>query len=128
MNNEKNMFEVATRERFRFPYRGMVSVEDLWDLSVVNLDSIFKTLNAELNQVKEESLLNTKVQKNTELETKIEIIKHIVTTKLAEDEQRRNAKDKTEKKQRILEIIASKQDEEMLSKSVEELTKMVEDL
>ena len=56
----KNIFEVATREKFRFNFKGLISVEDLWVLSVENLDFIFKGLNKELKQVNEESLLNTK--------------------------------------------------------------------
>ena len=32
-----NMFEVATRNKFRFPFKGLISVEDLWELSVDNL-------------------------------------------------------------------------------------------
>ena len=122
------MFEVATREKFRFPFRGMVSVEDLWDLSVGNLDLIFKTLNAELKQAKEESLLDTKTQKDTELDIKINIIKHIVNIKLAEEEDRKNAKDKKEKKQRLMEILASKENEELETKSREEIQKMIEEL
>ncbi len=55
-----NMFELATRYKFRFPFKGMISVEDLWDLSVENLDTVFKCINAEMKKTKEESLLSTK--------------------------------------------------------------------
>ena len=41
-----NMFEIAARNKFRFPFKGMISTEDLWDLSVENLDNVFKTLNS----------------------------------------------------------------------------------
>ena len=58
-----NMFEVATRNKFRFPFKGLISVEDLWELSVDNLDSIFKSLNSEMKKTKEESLLSTKQEK-----------------------------------------------------------------
>lgn len=54
------LFELATRNKMRFPFRGMISVEDLWDLSLTNLDSVFKILNAEAKKSEEESLLNTK--------------------------------------------------------------------
>ena len=53
--NNVNIFEVATRSKMRFPFRGNISVEDLWDLSVNDLDSIFKTLNARVKQTKEEA-------------------------------------------------------------------------
>ena len=41
------MFEVAVRNKFRFPFKGVISVEDLWDLSVQQLDGIFKTLKSQ---------------------------------------------------------------------------------
>ena len=47
-----NLFEVAVREKYRFPYNGMISTEDLWDLSVNALDSIFKTLNKDKKKQK----------------------------------------------------------------------------
>ena len=56
----ENLIESATRSKMRFPFKGMISVEDLWDLSLTNLDSVFKTLNAEVKKFEEESLLHTK--------------------------------------------------------------------
>lgn len=46
MNAEK-MFETAVRNKMRFPYKGQISVEDLWDLDVNALDGVFKTLNSQ---------------------------------------------------------------------------------
>ena len=43
----ENIFEMATRNKYRFPYKGMISVEDLWDLNQTQLDSIYKALNKE---------------------------------------------------------------------------------
>ena len=48
------MFEIATRNKFRFPFKGVISTEDLWDLSVESLDNVFKTLNSEMKKTKEE--------------------------------------------------------------------------
>ena len=119
-----NLFELATRKKFRFPFKGQASVEDLWDLSVQNLDTVFKALNAESKQVKEESLLATKSTEDAILDAKIAIVKHIVNVKLAEAEQRANENAKREQKRRLLELIADKEDEALQGKSIEELKAM----
>jgi hypothetical protein len=124
----ERMFEVAARTKMRFPFRGMVSVEDLWDLSVQNLDSVFKALNSEMKQVKEESLLDTRTKQDKELDLKIEIVKHIVGVKLEEESIRLKAKAQKEQKQKILEILSAKQDESLQSKSIEELNNMLNEL
>ena len=118
------LFVMATRCKFRFPFKGQISVEDLWDLSVKNLDTIFKTLNAEAKQAKEESLLATKSAADAELEAKIEIIKYIVAVKQEETKQRATAAANKEQQRRIDEIIAAKQDEALQNMSVEELLAM----
>ena len=127
MSNEKNLFEIATRERYRFQFKGLISVEDLWSLSVKELDSIFKSYNAKLKESQEESLLDTKTKTSTEIENKIEIIKHIVAIKLKEEKEKVDAKIKKEKKQRILELINSKQEADLQNKSIEELQAMLND-
>ena len=60
----KNLFEVATRKQYRFPYKGNASVEDLWYLSLTELAAVFKTLNTEAKKNEEESLLNTKSEED----------------------------------------------------------------
>ena len=122
------MFEIATRTKMRVPFRGMVSVEDLWDLSVRDLDSIFKTLNAQVKKSQEESLLATKTKEDETLAIQIEIVKHIVKTKLDEAETAKQSKELKEKKQKIMEIIAAKQDESLKNASVEELQAMLANL
>ncbi|MFS0643777.1 hypothetical protein [Siminovitchia sp. 179-K 8D1 HS] len=123
-----NLFEVATKTKMRFPFRGLISVEDLWDLSLQNLDQVFKVLNSELKQVNEESLLNTKTKEDKELDVKIKIVKHIVKVKLEEEESRQQAKVKKEQKQRIMEILSQKQDESLQNKSIEELKALLEEV
>lgn len=120
-----NMFEVATRGKFRFPFKGLISVEDLWELSVDNLDNVFKALNSEMKKTKEESLLSRKTREDEVLEIKIEIVKYIVSVKLAEKEQREKAFLNKERNQKILDIIAAKKDAELQNMSIEELEKML---
>lgn len=128
MSETANIFEVATRGKYRFPYKGLITVEDLWDLNVTTLDSIFKTLNAQYKQSKEESLLETKSKEDEVLDTQIAIVKHIVAVKQQEAANRLEEKERYEKKQRIMEIMADKQDEALKGKSLEDLQKMLDEL
>ena len=124
----KNMFEVATRTKMRFPFKGMISVEDLWDLSVQNLDKVFKTLNSQRKEVQEESLLDTKSSEDERVETQIEIVKYIVNVKLEEQVARAKAAENREKKQKIMALMAKKDDEAMENMSREELQKLLDEL
>jgi hypothetical protein len=123
-----DMFEFATRNKMRFPYKGMISVEDLWDLGVEALDSIFKALNAALKQTQEESLLSKRTKQDEFIAVQVDIIKHIVSVKQAEAAQRLVAKEQKEKKQRLLEILASKQDAALQGKTEEEIKAMIAEI
>ena len=125
MEMTNNLFEMATRKKFRFPFKGTISVEDLWDLSVQNLDTVFKALNAEVKQAKEESLLAVKSDKDIILDAKIAIVKHIVNVKQNEAVQRQNEAAMREQKRKLQELIATKQDAELQGKSIEELQAML---
>ena len=60
------MFEKASRLKLRFDvpvgsvYKGTLKVEDLWDVSVETLDSMFKAINTQLQSSATESLLQTR--------------------------------------------------------------------
>ncbi len=123
-----NLFEVATRENYLFPFRGMINVIDLWNLSLTSLDSVFKALNAEAKKSEEESLLNTKSKEDEEVLNKIEIVKYMVGIKLAEKEARENAKKNREMRQRLLEIKAKRQDVALENMSDEDLDKALAEL
>lgn len=124
----ENIFEYATRNKVRFSFRGLISVEDLWDLSLTNLDSIYKDLKKQSKQSEEESLLNIKTQEDELLSVQIEIVKYIVSVKLTEKEAREKASAKKAQKQKIMSIIAAKQDEALQNSSIDDLQKMLDEL
>ena len=123
-----NMFEKAVKGKYRFPYKGQIAVEDLYDLPLRSLDTVFKTLNAEVKKTDEESLLQTKSAEDDILATKIEIVKYIINEKLEEKKNQQEAAERKEKKQKIMQIIATKQDEALQNASVEDLQKMLDEL
>ena len=124
----EKMFEFALRNKVRFPYKGMISVEDLYDLSARELDSVFKTLNAQVKKSQEESLLATKTKEDETLSVQIEIVKYIFNTKLAEAEAAKQSRELKEKKQMLMSLIAEKENEELKSKSADELKAMLDSL
>lgn len=122
-----SMFETATRKKYRFPFRGLISTEDLWDLSLEQLDTVFKTLNKQVKTEEETSLMTQSATDETTANM-IEIVKHVFTTKQEEANERRLAAKNAEKKKRILEVIAQKQDESLMSMSLEDLQKLADGL
>lgn len=124
----ENLFVLATKNNYQFPFRGMINVIDLWDLSVQDLDSVFKTLNREVKKSEEESLLSSKSKEDEVIANKIEIVKYIVSVKLAEKEARENERKNKETRQRLLEIKAKRQDAALENMSDEELDKMLAEL
>lgn len=121
------MFEKAGRDKLRFNYKGLCTVEDLWDLPVKALDSIYKELKTRLKQ-QEDSLLEEKNTIDKTVQIGIDIITYIVKNKLDEKKIREDTKIKAERKQKILGIIANKQDTALSEMSIDDLTKLVNEL
>ena len=125
-----DIFKNATKKKYRFTFKGFITIEDLWDLNVEQLDSIYKILKKRQRETNEESLLTEVSKEDKVLNEKIEIVKVIVADKLAAKERAKNAAKKRAENQKILDIMADKQDAELKEKSIEELQAMlyVEDL
>ena len=119
------MFEIATRRKYRFQFNGSLTVEDLWDLSIESLDKIFKNLNAQRKQTEEESLLASKTKEDEDLMIKIDIVKYIVSVKLAEKEVRAKAKEIKEQRQKIMAILDEKKDKALHDMTTEQLEAML---
>ena len=122
------MFETALRNKFRFPFKGQITTEDLWDLSLNELDSIYKTLNKEVKARAEESLLTEASTAQTDVDVKIEIIKHIADVKKKELEAKLLEVAKKAEREKVAAILAEKQDEALKNLSVEELKAMLDNL
>ena len=122
-----SLFITAIRKKYRFPYKGLISVEDLWDLSVEELDSIYKALTREAKKNKEESLLAKKTEGEQVTDNMIEIVKYIVSVKQQEAAERIIAAQKRERNQEIMGIIKDKENQKLKESSIEDLYKMLEE-
>lgn len=126
------LFEMASQFKFRYPYKGMITTEDLWDLSISQLDTVYKALNKELNVTQEDGLIVTKSAdegvKANELRNKLKIVKYIFNAKQQAAELQRMAAENAAKKQHILGILAQKKENALQNMSEEELTQMLAEL
>ena len=125
---EKNLFEIATRNRYRFNYKGVMTVEDLWSLRVEDLDAIFKMLNRQKKTADEDSLLATKSAEDQDLANKIDIVRYIVSVKLAEAAERVSAAEKKAQRDKIMEIVAKKKDKALEDMGIDDLMNKLEEL
>lgn len=124
---EKNIFEYAARNKLRFPYKGTISTEDLWDLPVTELDKIYKVLNKKNKTNEEESLLSTS-SVDTDTLISIDIIKYIVNYRLKKKEENEQAKKRAEDRQFIMDIVEKKRKQSLEDKTEEELLEMLKNM
>jgi hypothetical protein len=129
------MFEKASRMQLRFSSPiGALTVEDLWKIPLRAwpghpcLDDIAKELRAALRTDLNDSLVDTPSSPKEDLQLKFDLVKHIITVRLAEETAWKDAAATAQRKQRLLGLIAQKQDEQLSQLSVEELQKQVEAL
>lgn len=124
-----NIFEEATRLGLTFEYRGTITIEDLWNLSLVELNSIYKSLSKLSKQNEEEGLLDSRATKaDKELELKIQVVKRVFEVLQAEEIERKQATQKRVKKEKLKEILERKQNQELENKSPEELEALIDEL
>lgn len=126
------LFQMAAQQKFRYPYKGMITTEDLYDLTPSQLDIVYKNLNKELKAIDGDSLITSKAADDAvaanDLKNKIEIVKCIFNEKQAAADLARMAAENAEKKRHIMDIIAKKQDDSLQNMSEDELRKMLENL
>lgn len=121
----ENNFIKASRLGLRFETNrnGFITVEDLWSLSLIDLDRVAIAVNKKLKESKEESFIVKRTTGNTELELKLEILKYIITTKQEETTRSKLASVKRAELATLKDLLESKKTDELKSldtKSLEE--------
>ena len=114
--------------------KGLLSVEDVWGLSLANLDTSIRSLapavkntqtaDSDLDFLSSNS--ETKSEETSLLELSFEILKDVYITKKEEANARAKAKEIKEFNQKIMSLIAEKQESSLKDKSIEELMAMIQ--
>lgn len=87
---EKNIYKEATKLKLRFLYKGSITTEDLWSLTLPELDSIYNELQNKIKEFETESLLAKETAKNSKVQLQIDIVKDIFQSKLEYKERQEN--------------------------------------
>lgn len=121
------MYKEALQKKLRFKTnKGMISTEDLFDLSLQNLDTLARMLDKKISEAPKKSFIEELPAEENDDELRFSIVKDVINIKLKArkdniDKAQINARNK-----RIAEIIAKKEDEALENKSIEELRAMIQ--
>lgn len=119
-------FKQASKQKLRFQTtKGVLSVEQLWDLSLSDLDSLAVSLQEAYENSKGKSFLTKRTTKDATIKLQFDVVLDILQTKVEESELLREAKENKEHNEKILNLISEKRDEELKGKSLKELQKML---
>ena len=119
------MYKQASKLKLRFQTsKGSLSIEQLFDLSLEELDSLAVSLEKEYKASGKKSFLMKKSVKDKALKLRFNIILDILETKLEEVNTLSNANEIKKQNSKIDEIIARKQDLAMENMSIQELEKL----
>lgn len=122
------IFAQATKNKLRFKVsNGILSTEDLWDLSLVTLNDLARALSKELKNA-EESFIEEKSPTDKTLELKFNVVKSIIDDKLADRNAAREKSLKQARRRELLSILNEKDTESLRAKTREELLTELENL
>ena len=116
------MYKKASKLRLRIATsKGLLSAEQLWDLTLAELDSLAVSLEKAYKSSGAKSFLAKKTKKDIELKLKFDLVLDVLTTKAEEIDAASSASETRKHNTKIDELIVKKQDEELGALSVKEL-------
>lgn len=128
-------FEYATRNKIRFAsVRGELNVEMLWDVPLrakddFNLDAIAKVCSKALREATEESFVATsRTPASVRLEMALAIVKHVIAVKEADEATAKKRVENKAEKDKLLAILAEKQDGKLSKLSEKDLKERIAQL
>lgn len=120
------MYKEASRLKLRFQTnKGILSMEQLWDLSIPELDELTIRLESEYKDSGKKSFVVKRTEKDKIAKMKFDISLDILNTKVEEDSLALEAKENKAHNEKIIALIAEKQDESLKEKSIKDLEKML---
>lgn len=127
--NILQMFVIAAKKKVRFKSeKGQVALEDLWDLSLNELDAMARALNKEVQEAGEVSFIEEKPKAASLVELRFELVKFVIADRLDTRDKARIAAANKERIARIESILAERQDDKLKTATDADLLKELEEL
>ena len=132
-----DIFAYATRNKLRFETdKGNLTVEDIWDLPLtapegqLSIDVVGKASAKAVkdNDGNEDFVVTERTKDESSLTIRLKILEYIRDHKVDYANRAEKAAMSKAKKQQILEVIKKKKDEDLESKGIDELEKMLDEL
>lgn len=121
-----SIYKKASKQKLRVSTsKGSLSAEQLWDLSLAELDALAVKLEKEHEASGEKSFLATKTEKSRLAKLKFDLVLDILTTKVNDANTASKTAETKAHNQKILSLIANKKDEDLAGKTVAELEDML---
>jgi hypothetical protein len=121
------MYKEALQKKLRFKTnKGMITTEDLFDLSLQNLNTLAIMLDKKISEAPKKSFIEELQAEENDDELRFSIVKDVINIKLKARKDNIDKAQADAQKKRILEILAKRNDEELEKKSTEELRAMLQ--
>lgn len=120
------LIQKAVRKKLRFTtLKGEVSVEDLFDLTLADLNEVAKHYNREVKEVEEEDFLKETSVANTDVLLRFNIAVYVLNIKKQEKEDQIKSLENKEAKDKLLSALSRKQDRAMEEMSEAEIQEAI---
>lgn len=127
-----NIFEYAARHKLRFAsVRGELTTEALWEVPLrsrddFNLNTVAKTASKAWKDISEESFVETtETPEHTRREMVLGVVKYVIEAKLADEATAKKRADNRVEKEKLLAILAEKQDGKLSALSEKEIQRRI---
>ena len=116
-----NIFERASRLGLTHQHKGMLNTDDLWNLSLISLDTLAKNYHAQIKQQEEVSFISETKNTDTIAQLSLDIVKHIIDSKLSDKKASASEAAKQVERTKLLSALESKENDARSNMSKEEL-------
>lgn len=119
------MFKEASRKQLRIKTpKGLLSVEQLWTLTLKELDRTAVALKKQMRDTQEESFLSETTKEDKELKLMFDVTFSVLETLKSEGEAQTKRKETREHNAKIDTLISEKKDSDLRNMSIDELEKL----